>query len=252
MTASTTINYKGSLNFTKRRHRWINVAIIFLIIGSLSACRPSVIPVPPSPTTAVSSGTIQLPKHPLTTYLDPALSTIYLYVYRGGRLAHLGHNHVISVANPRGTLKLHPNLQKCGLHLTIPVMELHVDAPQARARAGSAFSGDVSAKNIEDTRRNMLGPKVLDAENYPFIEISTLGVSGSPPVVEAELALTIRGVTRTITTQVQLGMDKDHLEVSGVVELSQRSFGIEPMSILGGAITVMDRIDIHFRLIAKR
>lgn len=252
MKTSTATNYKGLLNATKRTHRWINFAIIVLIIGSLSACQPSAIPVVPPPTAAASSDAIQLPKHPLTTNLDPALSTISLYVYRGGRLAHLGHNHVITVSNPRGTLKLHPNLQKCGLHLTIPVTELQVDNPQARVRAGAAFSGEVSAKDIKSTRRNMLSPKVLDAENHPFIEISTLGLSGSPPLVQAELELTIRGVTRIITTQVQLGMDKDQLQASGVIELSQKSFGIEPIRILGGAITVMDRIDVHFRLIAKR
>lgn len=250
MTSLTITKTKSPHNTTKRLLKQLNYALMTMILGSLSGCLPTPIPEVPPPSSTAPPAAIQLPKQPITAYLDPQLSTISLYVYRGGRLAHLGHNHVITLENPRGTLNLHPDIQSSALHLTIPVEELQVDTPEARARAGSAFAKAVTAKDIEATRRNMLSDKVLDANNHPFIEISTLGLSGSPPLVEAEVAITIKGITQIVTAEVQLGMDQNQLHASGVLELSQTSFGIEPLRIFGGAITVMDKIDVHYYLVA--
>jgi polyisoprenoid-binding protein YceI len=67
-----------------------------------------------------------------------------------------------------------------------------------------------------------------------------------------EIDLTWNGTTRQITVPADLEIDGGRLRVSGAFELWQSGFGIEPFSVLGGALRVEDRIDLRFELDATR
>jgi hypothetical protein len=47
-------------------------------------------------------------------------------------------------------------------------------------------------------------------------------------------------------------MTADEVFVEGTMAIDQSQFGIAPFSILGGAIAVQDRVDIAFRIRARR
>ena len=89
--------------------------------------------------------------------IDAARSDIHLLVYRAGLISQLGHNHVVSVGDLKGTIYLHPGLDHSKVELEIPVDRLIVDDPALRRQEGEAFSTQPSKEDIEGTRANMLG-----------------------------------------------------------------------------------------------
>ena len=89
--------------------------------------------------------------------LDPA-SRITLRVYRAGRLAHLGHNHVIEAVDLDGRLW---GLDHGGglADLRLRVNRLRVDDPAARTAAGEAFA----TASVIAVRRELLICSVVRA-----------------------------------------------------------------------------------------
>ena len=59
-------------------------------------------------------------------------------------------------------------------------------------------------------------------------------------------------VSRSFAVPVQVRVEAATLEASGTFELRQSDFGIEPFSVLGGALRVEDRLDVSFELRAER
>ena len=67
-----------------------------------------------------------------------------------------------------------------------------------------------------------------------------------------EVAVTLHGVTRALQVPARFESAGEELGVSGRFSLNQSDFGITPFSILGGAIQVQDRVDLRFRIHARR
>ncbi|MCF7980361.1 MAG: YceI family protein [Pseudomonadales bacterium] len=214
------------------------------LVGCITGSPPKV---PIESTEITTRYPIAWPTFPHVRALDAEAANITIRVYSGGRLAKLGHNHVITANRVYGLIKLHPDITKSSFILIISVADLKVDQAEARAKAGPDFVKPVKEKDILGTSRNMLGPKVLDAENFPFIEITTRRLWGSPPLIYAELAITIKQVTKRITTEIHLALENEVVVASGQLILSQRDFGIEPYQILGGAIAVADSLPVNYQ-----
>ncbi len=222
-----------------------------MIFPLLIACQTS----PPAPSEALPSRTgtaaatipIIMPDQAKVVYLNNNRSHIDLHIFRSGSMARLGHNHVISLP-AKGLVKLHPQLQHMGFQLVFAVSEFVIDDERRRAEAGPDFSQPVTKKDIEGTRQNLITEQLLDADNYPFISIRSLRIWGKPPLLNAEMAVTIKEITRNLETQFLLSAKGDHYEISGELQISQQQFGITPFSILGGAISVRDRIKVRYHL----
>src|SRR5579859_5030962 len=134
-------------------------------ISLLSACQTA-------PTTgAVAPATAPLPALPVPGavhyVVDADHSDLRFLVYRAGPLASFGHNHVIQAKQMSGDVYLASDLRSSGFTLTLPVSGFDVDAPEARAVEGPDFAKQPAAADIDGTRKNMLGPGLLDAEHYP-------------------------------------------------------------------------------------
>jgi hypothetical protein len=119
--------------------------------------------------------------------VDPDRSLVTLRVYRAGRLAKLGHNHVITSANESGHAWTSGALATSGFEVRVAVNDLVVDDPAARAAAGEDFPGELSEAARQGTRNNMLRAEVLDGEHYPEIVVraSALGGTWDQPGVSA-------------------------------------------------------------------
>ena len=115
-------------------------------------------PEPPAPPEGAPPGFPSDTYQATTTYgVESSLLTIH--VYRDGRLKRLGHNHVISSTQLSGLV------DRDGADLFLAVATLAVDDPALREAAGARFDTTPKPADIEATRRNLLGPKLLDAAN---------------------------------------------------------------------------------------
>lgn len=184
--------------------------------------------------------------------VDPAASTVLIYVFRGGIAAKSGHNHVISAPRFEGYVHV-PSDQAADARfdLRVPLNELVVDDPALRASTGGNFAGERSAADIEGTQSNMLGPRGIDAGKFPFVQLKSLAVAGDWPVLVAEVAVTLHGVTRQQTVLLHVQRGDTGMKVTGSMVLRQTDFGITPYSLFGGVLSVQDAVVVDFELTGR-
>lgn len=176
-------------------------------------------------------------------------SSLRILVYRGGTLARLGHNHVISSHELQGRVWLGATLQTSGFEIRVPVNTLIVDDNAARTAEGADFPLNLSEDAKEGTKANMLRETLLDGARYPEVLIRSVAVEGTlqAPVVVA--ALRIRDQTREVRLPVSLVAGANGLRVRGSFVLRQSDFGITPLSLAMGALQVQDAVTIRFELL---
>lgn len=184
--------------------------------------------------------------------LDAAASTVRLFVYRGGKAARAGHNHVLGVSRFEGYVHLDAvSPADSRFDLRVPVDALVIDDPAWREAIGGTFGAVRSESDIEGTRRNLLGPKVLDAAQFPVVELRSQAVAGDWPLLVADVAITVKGVTHVQPVLLHLRREGALLRASGEFVLRQSDFGINPFSVLGGLMAVQDMIGITFDLVGR-
>ena len=182
--------------------------------------------------------------------VDPQASEIRLLVYRDGPMARVGHNHVM-VGQVRGELSVSDTAADSSFSIEIPVESLQVDAPALRAEEGEEFAAIVSDQARKGTRDNMLGADVLDAAHYPLIRIESTALLGPRWNPNVSARITVRGKTSDLKFPAAVFEQNDTLTVIAAFRLLQSDLGITPYSILGGAVTVSNAIDIRVRLVAR-
>lgn len=183
--------------------------------------------------------------------VDPLASEIRFLLYRDGPLARFGHNHVI-VGRVRGEIRAGDTAAASGFRLEIPVGFFAVDPPPARAEEGEEFAAEVSQPARRDTRENMLGGDVLDADRHPLIRIESIALVGPDwgPTVTARV--TLRGVARDLRFAAAVLRQNDVLTVVASFRIKQSEFGIEPFTALNGGLRVRDPLDVRVRIVARR
>ncbi|CDG82510.1 YceI family protein [Janthinobacterium agaricidamnosum] len=216
----------------------------------LAACAPLAVTPPAGP--VVSAAVSDFPE---SYYLDaakagdsvlriaPQASLITIVVYRGGRLARLGHDHVVASRDVQGYAA--PGRDRADFRFRLDQMT--VDEGALRKEAG--FDTQPSKEAIEGTRHNMLA-KVLDADNYPWVQVHVTRAGGDSLL---HAAITLHGVTREVAIPTRIETDAaGGLTVQGKVSLKQTDFGLVPFAVLGGAIAVQDQMDLQFKLVAVK
>ena len=198
------------------------------------------------------AGAQQPPEDAALYEIDVERSDLHWLVYRAGALSRFGHDHVISVGEMTGTVLLHPDLEHSRFELEIPVEGLVVDDPQLRALEGEEFASEPSAEDIAGTRRNMLSEAVLDAERHPVLRITGTGpvVKGGSESLEVTVEILGRSIPLTVPTTLRL--DEETLEASGTFQLTHETLGMEPFSVMMGALQVAEELDFAYRVTARR
>lgn len=182
--------------------------------------------------------------------IDPAQSLIVATVRRGGALARLGHDHVAASHGVSGMVSADRGRADFGFRLDALVVD---EAPlRAEAKLGTQPSPDA----IAGTRLNML-TRVLEAERHPDVTLMVESAPVTMPLETAQLTparlhITLHGVTRVVPAQMALAPSPAGLTATGVLTLRQSDFGITPMSIMNGAMTVQDEMELRYRLVAIR
>lgn len=190
-------------------------------------------------------------KRGATVYtIQPETSELHILVYRGGSLARLGHNHVLSSKSLSGEAWVHPEFTRSGFQIVLPVESLIIDDPKARAVHGEPFSAPVPQKDIEGTRRNLMKPEVLDGERFPEMRIASSRIAGTLEAPNVAARVTIKDVTRELAIPMSLTLNGAQLEAKGQFDILQSEFGMTPFSIALGALQVQDRLHVTYRVVA--
>jgi polyisoprenoid-binding protein YceI len=230
-----------------RNPLWNGAALILALV--LTACaQPARLPSPSSPEALPESNLQGADVYAVSAQN----SQLHILVYRGGKLAKLGHNHVIASQEISGRAWVHPHFERSGFDLSIPVRSLIVDDPQAREAEGPDFPLGISEKDIEGTRKNMLKQEVLDAEHFPTFSLRSVRIGGSIQSPELTARITIKGVSRDIDVPTKITLDKGALTARGEFDILQTDFGMKPFSIGLGALEVQDRLHLKFTIVAQR
>lgn len=180
--------------------------------------------------------------------VDSAHSLIAITVRKSGALARLGHDHVIASRTLAGAVA--PQQGRADLHFRLDA--LTVDETALRAEAG--LDTQPSADAIAGTRHNML-TKALDAERYPDVTIRIArraGAADNGTATPMDAAITLHGVTRRYAVPVTVVAADGALTASGAFEIRQSDFGIEPFSVMGGALGVHDTLALRFTIRAAQ
>ncbi|MFT3850725.1 MAG: YceI family protein [Propionivibrio sp.] len=182
----------------------------------------------------------------------PERSDIRFLVYRAGALARLGHNHVVQAKGIRGEIFLAPDVRQSQFSISLPVNAFQVDAEAARMEEGGEFRPMPDAEAIAGTTRNMLGEQVLDAANYPTVEISSVASTGPDWGLDVTARIRMHGVEREILIPAAIEYQRDTLVVTAMFSVKQSDFGIVPMRVLGGALQVDDLVRVRMRVVAGK
>ncbi|WAC75622.1 hypothetical protein OU995_13390 [Roseateles sp. SL47] len=185
--------------------------------------------------------------------LDATASTLRMLVFRGGRLASLGHNHVIAAEqHAQGQIYLPKDgLTTAGAELAFRLDQLVLDAPVWRTAMGDEFAKTLSDADIAGTRANML--KALDADTFPLVKASTVAVTGGWPRPVLTLGVWLHGQYRTVELPVEAIRPEGEapLRAKGRMVVRQSDFGIRPFTVLGGLLAIQDALVVELDLVAR-
>lgn len=235
-----------------RHHGWI------LALGiALGGCAAGPAVEPPAPTPGQPAGLAaayaEAAKAGGRLYaLDPAASSVRILVFRGGRAARLGHNHVLSAPRFEGfVLVPDDGPEHARFDLAFRLDQLEVDAPALRRELGPGFATAITPEAVAATREHMLGEDNMQAARYPYVRIHSLRIVGAAPYFAAEVAVELHGTVRTLWLPLTVEGLPGQVSVEGSFVLRQSDFGVQPYSVLGGLLSVRDEVLVRFKLAGK-
>jgi hypothetical protein len=229
-----------------------NFAAVCLCVG-LAACGAPKIRQTPPMTEGVEPA--RPPAGAAAYSIDSAQSELRLLVYRAGPMARLGHNHVILNRAIGGWVDAAARPESASFSLYVPVADFVVDDARARSEEGQDFSADVPEEAKSGTRHNMLGAALLDAERFPVITLTSVGIAQDPKLPEsgnlvATLTVGLAGHESTLVVPFVLTISPDRISAAGTAVLRQSDLGLTPISAMLGALQVQDEITVKFKFVA--
>jgi polyisoprenoid-binding protein YceI len=174
---------------------------------------------------------LTLPASAAERSIDPVASTLTVKVTKTGLFSAFAHNHEIAAPITAGTVREGDNAS-----VTFRV----------NARGMKVLDPDASASTRVEVEKNMLSTQVLDTQQYPEITFESTRVqSDKTGVYVVSGNLTLHGQSHPVQVNVkQAGTSK----YEGSAKLKQTTFGIQPISIGGGAVKVKDEVEIVFTI----
>ena len=187
-------------------------------------------------------------------------SLLTILAFRGGALAKAGHNHVIASHDLSGTFYVPDDVLRSTFELHVPVAQLTIDEPELRAQEGPEFPREVPDSAKEGTRRNMLSEALLNGAQFSDFTLVSQRIepgSAAPAVptasaVRADVQVTIRGQTHTVSVPVTYSLTDGQLVATGDVPIKQTDLGLTPFSAMLGALQVQDELRVRFRIVAHQ
>lgn len=206
---------------------------------------------PKAPPAAAPSIAAAAPSGAFERY-EVVTSQVEIRAFREGPMASLGHNHLISSDALSGTIDLRDPVSDTRFTFELPLDSLVVDDPAARSTAGPDFVKEVPQADRDATRRNMLGPYVLDAARQPVLRLGVESMDGGPTDFTARVRVSLRGEERIINVPLSVQISGGKIGVHASFKLRHADLGLTPFSVALGALRVRDEIEIDCRIDAER
>jgi len=159
-------------------------------------------------------------------------SRLVVHAYKSGLFSGFADNHEIEAPISEGSV------DEGGLQVKFSV----------DARRMKVLDPKLSADKRREVQERMEGPEVLDSARFPTITFESTKVERTDPgslLVQGRLSL--HGAARPISLTVK----NEGGRYVGTCTLSQREFGITPISIAGGTVKVKDELKIEFDIKTK-
>ena len=165
--------------------------------------------------------------------IDVERSTLTVYAYKSGLFSAFADNHIIRAPIAGGSISDQAPL---AVDFVVHAADL------------LALDPNLAPARRAEVQARMVGPEVLDTVKYPEITFTSTAVeAGGPDRWTITGRLTIHGQTRPVTVSAV----RQNGTYRGSVEIKQRDFGIEPISIVGGTVKVKDQLKIEFDIVAR-
>jgi len=184
--------------------------------------------------------------------VDSDASWLRVLATPDGPLRRFGHYHVISHHGISGTVEVTPDPLESTFNLEIVVADFDVDDPALRALEGEDFEKEVPQKDIDGTKGNMLGEKLLNGEQFPTIQIQSSAIEGSLPDVNIVTRITVIGMEQTVTFPASIVLTDDSFAASGQLDLTHGELGLSPFTAMGGALSVGDVLIFKYEISGVR
>jgi len=184
--------------------------------------------------------------------IDSNASWLRVLAYPDGPLRRFGHHHVISHHGISGVVVVAPNPLESTIMLELTVADLTVDDPALRGLEGEDFEGEISQKDIDGTRGNMLGEDLLNAEQFPTIQIQSETIEGTMPDVNIVATVIVLGTEHTVKFPVSIELTDDSFVASGQLEIVHGELGLSPFTAMGGALSVRDLLVLKYQISGAR
>ena len=163
--------------------------------------------------------------------IDVEHSTLTVLVYKSGLFSAFADNHVIMAPISSGSIS----------EDTPPSIEVMVRSADLRV-----LDPGLATERRAEVQARMLGPEVLDVGTFPEIAFASTTIEpAGTDRWQVTGRLTIHGQARTIAFPVARLNGK----FRGEVAIKQRDFGIEPISVAGGAVKVKDELRVQFEIV---
>jgi polyisoprenoid-binding protein YceI len=154
-------------------------------------------------------------------------SMITIHVGKAGLFSGFGHTH--TVVAPVQRAEIDP--AKMSATIVVLTKDMRV------------VDKDISEKDRAQIQGDMLGPKVLDAQQFPEIVFRSSKVEAAgPQQYRVSGTLELHGIRKELSFNVAGGPE----HYTGTTRLKQTDFGIQPFSAGGGTVKVKNELELEF------
>ena len=176
--------------------------------------------------------------------VQPEASYLHVYTGKAGLLKKLGHNHIISAKPDGGQVKLGSgdDLVNSTASLVFRVSDFVVDDPTLRKAAGEGFESKPGDKDIQGTRKNMLSSKLLNADQYPEVNVSIMLKDLEGESARFDLQVEVAGFEAQLQIAGKLSRQDNRLTADAEFELDHADLGLTPFKAAAGAVRVAKQL----------
>jgi len=174
---------------------------------------------------------------PTTYTLTESGSKLFVQVFkkRGGAASRLAHDHVVLATGWSGSVSWDPdNVAGCSVSLDVPVVGLVPDTDEMRTHVG--YSSRLSNSNQKKVKGNIVSLTQLAAEHFPVITYRSTSCSGTGSNVTVNGALSIRGVSKSISVPMEIALSGNRFSAKGSFTATHEDFQFAPYTAMGGAL----------------
>ena len=176
--------------------------------------------------------------------IDPGISRFTVRAFASGMFSAFGPNPTLAIRDFEGEARFSPDaLDEAGLVIRIKASSL-------------AMTDNMSDKDRRELELT-LNQDVLETSRYPEISFESTKVSVSKAgdgqfFVNVVGALTLHGVSNTQAVSAQISLTGDMLRAHGEFSVLQSAYGIQPVSVAGGALKVKDELKCSFDIVGRK